>query len=253
MDATGDVARGLRFGSVAQRYEQYRAGYPDELADVVLRYAGRPVRTALEVGAGTGKATRLFAARRIAVTALEPDADMAAVLVAATSGLPVDAVVSPFERFRTAARFDLLLAAAAWHWTDPATRWARAVDLLVPGGVLALCGSPGEPQDPELAAALHEVERETLGADALAPGTIPGRPWTDDDIRAGGLVDVERHELPRRVRVSREDFEGRLGTVSGYLLLDPVARAEAIRRAVAVLPPVVDVDATVRLSLSRRP
>ncbi len=28
-----------------------------------MAYAGRPVRTALEIGAGTGKATRLFAER----------------------------------------------------------------------------------------------------------------------------------------------------------------------------------------------
>ncbi|MEU9109242.1 class I SAM-dependent methyltransferase [Streptomyces xanthophaeus] len=35
-----------------------------------------PVRTALEIGAGTGKATRLFARDGIAVTATEPDRAM---------------------------------------------------------------------------------------------------------------------------------------------------------------------------------
>jgi SAM-dependent methyltransferase len=248
-----DVARGLLFGSVADRYERFRTGYPGELADLVLQYAGRPVRTVLEVGAGTGKATRVFAARGIEVTALEPDADMVRVLVASSAGLPVRAVVATFEQFATSARFDVLLAAASWHWTDPATRWARAVDLLVPGGVLALCGSPGEPHDPVLAAALHEVERETLAPAGQVPGQVPGHQWTDDDIRAAGLVDVERHELARRVRVTREDFGGRLGTVSAYLLLEPAARAEAIRRALAVLPEAFDVEASIRLFLSRRP
>ena len=55
------VERALSFGAVASAYERYRPGYPDELVDEVLAYAGRPVRTALEVGAGTGKATRAFA------------------------------------------------------------------------------------------------------------------------------------------------------------------------------------------------
>ena len=70
---SGKSVRGLLFGSVAERYERYRLDYPNELVDTVLRYARRPVCTALEVGAGTGKATRPFAARGIEVTALEPD------------------------------------------------------------------------------------------------------------------------------------------------------------------------------------
>ncbi len=64
--------RALSFGSVATAYERYRPGYPVELVDEVLNYAGRPVRTALEIGAGTGKATRVFAERGLAVTATEP-------------------------------------------------------------------------------------------------------------------------------------------------------------------------------------
>jgi trans-aconitate methyltransferase len=68
--------RALSFGSAASAYERFRPGYPDELVDLVLEYAGRPVRSALEIGAGTGKATRLFASRGIAVTATEPDPAM---------------------------------------------------------------------------------------------------------------------------------------------------------------------------------
>lgn len=71
--------RGLSFGSVAERYDRYRLGYPGELGTTVLRYARRPVLAALEVGAGTGKASRLFGSLGIEVTALEADADMARV------------------------------------------------------------------------------------------------------------------------------------------------------------------------------
>lgn len=73
------MVRGLSFGSIADQYERYRLDYPDEVVEVVQHYAGRPLRSALEVGAGTGKATRLFAARGIHVTALEPDLEKAAV------------------------------------------------------------------------------------------------------------------------------------------------------------------------------
>ena len=72
--------RALSFGARAEAYERFRPGYPAELFDRVIAYAGRPVRSALEIGAGTGKATRVLAARGVAVTATEPDGAMLAEL-----------------------------------------------------------------------------------------------------------------------------------------------------------------------------
>lgn len=51
------LLRSLSFGSVANQYERYRPDYPDGLVEAVEQYAGRPLGSALEVGAGTGKAT----------------------------------------------------------------------------------------------------------------------------------------------------------------------------------------------------
>src|SRR6478752_7817080 len=76
----GMPGRALSFGVMAEAYERFRPGYPVELFDVVMAYAGHPVRSALEIGAGTGKATRLFARPGIAVTATEPDGAMLAEL-----------------------------------------------------------------------------------------------------------------------------------------------------------------------------
>ncbi|MEU8662502.1 hypothetical protein [Actinoplanes philippinensis] len=73
------MARALTSGAVAEACERYRPGYPEELFDPVTAYAGGPVRRASEIGAGTGKATRLFAGNGVAVTATEPDAAMLAV------------------------------------------------------------------------------------------------------------------------------------------------------------------------------
>src|SRR3984885_11467919 len=76
----GMSGRALSFGLVAEAYERFRPGYPAELFDVVMAYAGGPVRTALEGGAGTGKATRLFADRGVIATATEPAVEMLAEL-----------------------------------------------------------------------------------------------------------------------------------------------------------------------------
>ena len=240
--------RGLTFGRVAEGYERYRLDYPDEIADEVLRFADRPVRVALEIGAGTGKATRLFASRGVAVTALEPDDDMAGVLDRTTHGLPVTSVRTTFEAFTTDRRFDLVYAAAAWHWTDPATRCARAVDLLVPGGVLALLGRPSEVRDPGLLAAVEEVERRLLPDDPLASHLR----YVDELAAADGLTNATELTLPRVVTTTAADFVGRLATVSAYLVLDPELRAEALRQIRDVLPEQFELDATVHLSLARR-
>jgi len=249
-ERNAEAVRGLSFGSAADQYERYRLGYPDELVDAVLQYAERPVRSALEVGAGTGKATRLFASRGIEVTALEPDPDMARVLEWTTRGIPVESVLSTFENFDDGRRFDLLYAAAAWHWTESTSRWARAVELLVPGGVLALFGSMGEPQDPVLRAAVEDVEKQVLPDDDQSVVY----PWSIEDMAAAdGLTDSAQRDLPCLTTTTAADFTGRLSTVSAYLMLSAEARTEALHRIHAVLPDRFDIDATVQLSLARRP
>lgn len=207
------------------------------------------MHSALEVGAGTGKATRPFASRGIEVVALEPDADMAQVLNRATHGLPVRPVVVTFERFRADVRFDLVFAAAPWHWTSAATRWERAVELLVPGGVLALFGMPAELKDPGLFAAVDEVEKRVLSAGD--PAEVHS--WSiEETASADGLADVEQRDLPSVTTTTAADFVGRLATVSAYLVLDPGERAAALRQVRAVLPDQFDIDTTVKLSLARR-
>jgi SAM-dependent methyltransferase len=248
-EASGQSARGLLFGSVAESYERYRLGYPSELLNIVQRYARQPVDTALEVGAGTGKATRLFASRGIEVTALEPDPAMAQVLSRATQGLPATPVVTTFEAFRSKSRFDMVYAAAAWHWINPVLRWAKAVELLVSGGVLVLFGRPAELKDPDLFAAVDEIEKRALADDDSADL----HPWSIEEMAAAdGLTDVERLDLPSVATTTAEDFVARLATVSRYLRLSPQQRAEALRQVRAVLPGQVHVDTTVQVSLARR-
>ena len=70
--------RALSFGIVAEPTNGFRPGDPGALLDLVMRYAGLPVPTALEIGALASKATRLFADRGLAVTATEPDRKMLA-------------------------------------------------------------------------------------------------------------------------------------------------------------------------------
>ena len=65
------------FGDVAYLYDRRRPGYPEAMVDTVLAAAPDAPWRVVECGAGTGKATELFAARGASVVAIEPDARMA--------------------------------------------------------------------------------------------------------------------------------------------------------------------------------
>jgi SAM-dependent methyltransferase len=127
-----DRRRAESFGEAAAQYERARPTYPDELVGALMVNTPRRV---LDVGCGTGKAGRLFAARGCEVLGVEPDPRMAE--VARGHGLTVE--IATFENWDSAGRtFDLVLSGQAWHWVDPSIGAAKAAAVLRPGGCLGL-------------------------------------------------------------------------------------------------------------------
>ena len=248
--------RALSFGSVAAAYERFRLGYPDELVDEVLAYAGRPVRAALEIGAGTGKATRVFAGRGIAVTASDPDPAMLAEL--RTHVPPTVATVqAAFEELPLAPVYDLVYAAASLHWTRPDERWSRVAAMLTPGGIFASFGARSSLADATVEGRVRAARAPYLDEDDVPPpdGTPADAPmqWPGTELEESPLfTDVRQSTLVRRPTVSAEFYIGHLSTVSAYLQLDAPARDEVLRRILEVLPQQVSVAADITLHLARR-
>jgi SAM-dependent methyltransferase len=249
-------SRARSFGAVAAAYDRYRPGCPDALVERVLAHASRPVRTALEIGAGTGMATRAFAAHGVRVTASEPDAAMLAEL---RRHVPpsVTPVRASLETLETQERFDLVYAAAALHWTDPAQRWARIAGLLVPGGVFASFGGPVSLADPDLETAMRAARGEVLPDDEVpSPDGTPSdaaMQWPGTELEADPrFTDVRQVRLPRRLTWPADDYTGLLGTVSAYLELPDDVRTALLARVRAVLPEEVVLDADLVLHLARR-
>lgn len=249
-------SRALSFGAMAPAYERFRPGYPPELFDLVMSYAGRPVATALEIGAGTGKATRLFAARGVAVTATEPDPAMLAELVKHVPS-SVTAVRARFEDLRPAERYGLVYAAAALHWTTPEGRWPRMAALLEPGGVFASCGGPVELADPAVRDAVHAARAPFLDSDEIPSpdGTPPEQDmqWPGTELqRSPWFADVRQLVIERRLTMSARDFVGHLSTISAYLQLPVADREQAFAAIMRVLPPTVEIAADITVHLARR-
>ncbi|PNG22678.1 class I SAM-dependent methyltransferase [Streptomyces cahuitamycinicus] len=248
--------RALSFGGVAAAYERFRPGYPVELFAMVMAYAGRPVPTALEIGAGTGKATRLFARRGIAVTATEPDGSMLAEL---RKHVPanVATVRAAFEDLRPGERYGLVYAAAALHWTNPEGRWPRIAALLEPGGVFASFGGPFRPADAAVQEAVSAARAPFLESDEIPSpdGTPPDHEmqWPGSELqRSEWFTDVQQAVIERHVTMTAHDYVGHLSTVSAYLVLPASAREQAFSRIRQVLPDTVEMTADLTVHLARR-
>jgi SAM-dependent methyltransferase len=174
---------GRVFNEVAELYDRVRPGYPDEMfADLVTITSMDERSSVLEVGCGTGQATRSLAALGCAVTAIEPGAEMAALARHRLGTFAnVDVETSTFEEWEDRGRrFDVLIAASSWHWVDPSIGWRRAHDVLRPWGWMTLLGNvvvrrPGEPEVYAETADLHE---------RFSPGNPGwGHPPLEDDVR----------------------------------------------------------------------
>lgn len=248
--------RALSFGAMAEAYERFRPGYPAELFDMVMAYAGRPVRTALEIGAGTGKATRLFAQRGVAVTATEPDEAMLAELV---KHVPADVktVQAAFEDLRPGQSYGLVYVAAALHWTNPQGRWTRVAALLEPGGVFASIGGPAQLADPAVDRAVRAARAPFLDSDEVPSpdGTPPGddMQWPGTELQRSQLfADVQQLVIERRLTLSAGDYVGHLSTISAYLELPASEREQVFSRIMRVLPETVEMAADITIHLARR-
>lgn len=248
--------RALSFGARAEAYERFRPGYPVELFDIVMTYAGRPVRTALEIGAGTGKATRLFAQRGVKVTATDPDGAMLAELVKHVPAT-VTTRQAAFEDLRPGESYGLVYAAAALHWTNPEGRWPRIAALLEPGGVVASFGGPARLADPAVADAVRAARAPFLVSDDVPSpdGTPSGNDmqWPGTELqRSKWFADVQQFVIERRLMLSARDYVGQLSTISAYLELPASQQDQVFGRITAVLPETVELAADIIVHLARR-
>lgn len=244
------------FGKVADVYDRVRPGYPDAVVDDVLGYAQAEPAPALEVGAGTGKATAAFAARSIPVTALEPDAAMAAVLI--RQNLPgVTVVGSAFEEYRPPQPFGLVFSAEAWHWTDPAVRWRRAAAALRVRGTLALLWHDDRITDDALMTESFAVHRRYVPdtpPEAFAP--LPEdltTTWPYQELAAcAEFGDLAVRSYPWRRALTRADYLALLDTRSVYRIMPEQLRATLFDALGRILPDEVPLALSTSLHLARR-
>ena len=203
------------FENIGAEYDRYRPGFPDAAADAIVR--GR-VRTALDLGAGTGKFTELLLPRAARVIAVEPSEAMLDVLRAKFPD--VDALVGGAEGIPVAdAVADIVTVAQAFHWFDREIACAEIRRVLAPGGTLGLLWNHSDPEC-TWDRACHRVAHPAVSDTDMTTGSAAEK--------LPGFMFVKRTKHHWRQRITRADYLGRWLTVSTFLSAGPETRADMV-------------------------
>jgi SAM-dependent methyltransferase len=222
--------RSRLFDQQAEAYDRFRPTYPDAVIDELLGPlpAGLDV---LDVGCGTGIASRQMAQRGAKVLGVELAPRMAEI----ARGHGVEVEIAAFEAWDAAGRtFDRVTSAQAWHWLDLPLATAKAAAVLRPGAKLCLIWNAGcQPDD--LADALEEVYTRVVppGGHRLFRGYAASR---SSDVKTGldSEIDAISAEpdfgaptekwFPWTRAYQRDEWLNQLVSRSDHAALEPMVR-----------------------------
>jgi SAM-dependent methyltransferase len=220
-----DPRRALSFGAVAATYDRARPAYPADAVRWAIGEAERPLRV-LDVGAGTGKLTRVLLELGHRVVAVEPDDAMRALVPPAAETLAGSAEALPLPD----GSVDAVVAGQAFHWFDVDRALPELVRVLRPGGRLGLLWNVLDDDVPwvsELCDLSGPADRATYARMVEQP------PY---DGPAVGLSVPERLLVAHAQELDAELLVDNLRSRSQVIVQSEREREELLRRARALAP-----------------
>jgi len=212
----------------ASSYERGRPSYPPAAVEHLARVLNiGPGRTVVDLGAGTGKFTRLLATTGATVIAVEPQAAMRAALSAAAgvSGAAIEVLDGGAEAIPLPdASVDVVCAATAFHWFDHEMAMPEIARVLRDGGGLGLVWNDRDESVPWV----REMT-EIIRWDGYRPYGVDFDWWPF--IGLGGYFSYGgRTQLPHVQMLDRTSFLDRVSSISYISTLSPEARAPLLAR-----------------------
>ena len=230
------VEQRFTFNQWASLYNSARPGYPAALRDDIVAMVGlRPGDTILDVGCGTGQATRLFAPSGCRIVALDAGEQMIEIARENSKAFPdIEFVVSTFEaRQAGPAAFRLVTAGQSWHWIAPEIRFAKAAEVLTPDGCLAVFGNVPVGLPEGLLESFKEIYLRETGAWGPPPESsyLPNGPFESLFDASGLFAPVTHKGYAWKQRYAAASYVDLIRTFSYFPLLAP-AQQEALSSAI---------------------
>lgn len=230
------------FDGAAGDYDAVRPGYPEALVEDVIALSGLPADARiLEIGCGTGKATLPFARRGYRMLCLDIGPEMIALAQRNLSAYPgVHFIQTVFERWPTrVGKFDLVIAATAFHWIPADIGYTKAALALRPGGSLAIFSN----WHPRPLSGFFEAVQPLYAQYAPELGDPRPQGSTEMDIQTGAAAvratglfkSVDIRTYPWSVTYSTAEYLRLLNTYSNHRTLDPAKRAPFYRAIAALI------------------
>ena len=128
----------LSFNEAVEIYDKVRPSYPIDLFDALFQMLPSQPEI-VEVGPGTGQATKDLLARGASVLAIEIGPEMAAKLRSNLFSDRLRIEVGDFEVMEIkAGEADAVFSATAYHWITQEAQTDRPAAILRPGGLVAV-------------------------------------------------------------------------------------------------------------------
>lgn len=241
------------FGAAADEYERARPSYPDDAVAWIVERAGlRPGRTVVDIGAGTGKLTRLLVPSGARVIAAEPVAEMRAKLEEAEPRAEaIDAAAEKLPLADGAA--DAITVAQAFHWFDHDRALPELHRVLRPGGPLVLVWNMRDTSDPlqrDLEHLLRPLRSVPYGGDEGGWRAVLDTSPFFGDLETRRFAYVQRFRVPDLLdRVASTSFVAAMEEGERADLLEQVRRLAAAREEPFDFPYVTEVDLAPRLDV----
>ena len=216
------------FGADVAGYAAGRLDYPGEVFTILAERGGlAPGASVLEIGPGTGQATRdLLDAGAARVVAVEPDPELSAHLREWNDPRLDVANMAFGPSVPGDSSFDLIVAATAFHWLEAGPALGDVRRLLKPGCHFAMWwnvfSEPGE--DPLFDALFDGLARP--------PSMMTDQHYSLDaeartaDLAAAGLTAIEHVMLERRIAMTPASLRALFATFSAVRQL-PAEQREA--------------------------
>lgn len=241
MSDPADVERrhGLRarFDDDPGGYERSRPVAPGQVFDEAVTRAGLgPGSAVVEIGPGTGQATRELSQRGLRVLGLELGPGLAALARRNLAGVAgVEVVTSSFEAWDpSGAHFDAVVACNSFHWVDPGVRFGKAAAVMGSMGHLVVLDTPWViPEDADRFWWAVQDDWVAVGASRVDPATKHPDLVNDLEVEVEASGAFERPVVRRlrfEVRYTAEGYAMALSTQSAVKELPYDAQTELVAR-----------------------